>query len=150
MSTRGRSSRAALGSAFADAAHQALISKEIKAVISDLVEKIDDGSRLVQQAGSTVQEGGGSVHRVRDIVAEISAAGAARASRRPGRRRRVEPDLARHRTRNDPGDARLSGATARIEAYRRQSGLHPAGVLLLRHGRCEVPHQSLAVRLHEL
>lgn len=93
MSTRGRSSRAALGSAFADAAHQALISKEIKAVISDLVEKIDDGSRLVQQAGSTVQEGGGSVHRVRDIVAEISAAGAARASRRPGRRRRVEPDL---------------------------------------------------------
>ncbi len=93
MSTRGRSPRAALGSALAGAAHQALISKETKALISDVVEKIDDGGRLVQQAGNTVQEGGGSVHRVSDIAAEISAAGAARASRRPGRRRRVEPDL---------------------------------------------------------
>ncbi|MBC7414349.1 MAG: MCP four helix bundle domain-containing protein [Herminiimonas sp.] len=49
-------------------------AKEIKALISDSVEKVDQGSRLVDQAGSTMSEIVESVRRVTDIISEISAA----------------------------------------------------------------------------
>lgn len=49
-------------------------AKEIKALISDSVEKVDDGSKLVASAGQTMDEIVISVKRVTDIMAEISAA----------------------------------------------------------------------------
>ncbi len=49
-------------------------AKEIKALISDSVEKVDSGSRLVASAGQTMEEIVTSVKRVTDIMAEISAA----------------------------------------------------------------------------
>jgi methyl-accepting chemotaxis protein len=49
-------------------------AKEIKALISDSVAKVDSGSRLVASAGQTMSEIVGSVRRVTDIMAEISAA----------------------------------------------------------------------------
>ena len=49
-------------------------AKEIKALISDSVEKVDAGSKLVASAGQTMDEIVGSVKRVTDIMAEISAA----------------------------------------------------------------------------
>lgn len=49
-------------------------AREIKALITDSVEKVDSGSRLVNQAGATMQEIVASVHRVADIMAEITAA----------------------------------------------------------------------------
>ncbi len=49
-------------------------AKEIKALISDSVEKVDDGSKLVASAGQTMDEIVMSVKRVTDIMAEISAA----------------------------------------------------------------------------
>ncbi|MGJ8668576.1 MAG: methyl-accepting chemotaxis protein, partial [Oceanococcus sp.] len=49
-------------------------AKEIKQLISDSVERIEDGSKLVEQAGSTMEEIVNSVKRVTDIMAEISAA----------------------------------------------------------------------------
>jgi len=49
-------------------------AKEIKALISDSVDKVGDGSRLVASAGQTMHEIVGSVKRVTDIMAEISAA----------------------------------------------------------------------------
>ncbi len=49
-------------------------AKEIKALISNSVERIEDGSKLVEQAGSTMQEIVTAVKRVTDIMAEISAA----------------------------------------------------------------------------
>jgi methyl-accepting chemotaxis protein len=49
-------------------------AKEIKALISDSVEKVDNGSKLVASAGRTMDEIVGSVKRVTDIMAEISAA----------------------------------------------------------------------------
>ena len=52
----------------------AAAAREIKELIGDSVEKVDAGSRLVAQAGSTMQEVVGSVRRVTDIMAEISAA----------------------------------------------------------------------------
>jgi len=49
-------------------------AKEIKALISDSVSKVDAGSKLVDSAGKTMEEIVSSVKRVTDIMAEISAA----------------------------------------------------------------------------
>jgi methyl-accepting chemotaxis protein len=49
-------------------------AKEIKALIGDSVEKVDSGSKLVDQAGATMYEIVESVKRVTDIIGEITAA----------------------------------------------------------------------------
>ncbi|NCT70301.1 MAG: HAMP domain-containing protein [Xanthomonadaceae bacterium] len=49
-------------------------AKEIKGLIETSVEKVSDGSALVNQAGATMAEIVASVQRVTDIMAEISAA----------------------------------------------------------------------------
>ncbi|MFD2365972.1 methyl-accepting chemotaxis protein [Pseudoduganella sp. GCM10020061] len=49
-------------------------AKEIKELIGDSVEKVEAGSRLVNQAGTTMAEVVDSVKRVTDIMAEITAA----------------------------------------------------------------------------
>ena len=49
-------------------------AKEIKSLISDSVEKVDSGSKLVDQAGATMDEVVASVKRVSDIIGEIAAA----------------------------------------------------------------------------
>jgi methyl-accepting chemotaxis protein len=56
------------------AQRSASAAKEIKALIDDSVEKVDTGSKLVAQAGSTMTEVVSSVKRVTDIVGEITAA----------------------------------------------------------------------------
>ena len=49
-------------------------AKEIKALISDSVEKVEAGSRLVDEAGETMSQIVASVKHVADIMSEISAA----------------------------------------------------------------------------
>ncbi|MFN7183764.1 MAG: methyl-accepting chemotaxis protein, partial [Thermomonas haemolytica] len=49
-------------------------AKEIKQLITDSVVKVEEGSALVDQAGKTMGEIVGSVKRVTDIMADISAA----------------------------------------------------------------------------
>ncbi|RJG05918.1 HAMP domain-containing protein [Noviherbaspirillum cavernae] len=49
-------------------------AKEIKSLINDSVEKVDVGSKLVDQAGSTMHEIVTSVRHVADIMNEITAA----------------------------------------------------------------------------
>ena len=49
-------------------------AKEIKALIEDSVDKVGAGSRLVDQAGATMQEIVDSVKRVTDIMDEITSA----------------------------------------------------------------------------
>jgi methyl-accepting chemotaxis protein len=56
------------------AQRSAAAAREIKALIDDSVEKVDAGSRLVDEAGSTMKDVVASVQRVTDIMAEISAA----------------------------------------------------------------------------
>jgi len=56
------------------AQRSAAAAKEIKTLISDSVDKVNDGSRLVGEAGQTMQEIVTSIKRVTDIMAEISAA----------------------------------------------------------------------------
>jgi len=56
------------------AQRSAAAAKEIKGLITDSVNKVGDGTRLVDQAGKTMQEIVESVKRVTDIMAEIAAA----------------------------------------------------------------------------
>jgi methyl-accepting chemotaxis protein len=56
------------------AQRSAAAAKEIKTLIGDSVEKVDAGSKLVAQAGSTMDEIVISVKRVTDIMAEIMSA----------------------------------------------------------------------------
>ncbi|HZW20282.1 methyl-accepting chemotaxis protein [Noviherbaspirillum sp.] len=49
-------------------------AREIKALIGDSVEKVEIGTRLVDQAGSTMNEVVDSVKQVSDIISEIAAA----------------------------------------------------------------------------
>lgn len=57
------------------AQRSASAAKEIKELINDSVEKVGQGTRLVDSAGSTMQEVVDSVKRVSDIISEITAAG---------------------------------------------------------------------------
>jgi X-X-X-Leu-X-X-Gly heptad repeat protein len=56
------------------AQRSATAAKEIKGLINESVQKVSEGSQLVTQSGKTLEEIVGSVKRVTDIVAEISAA----------------------------------------------------------------------------
>ncbi|KQW38421.1 methyl-accepting chemotaxis protein [Rhizobacter sp. Root404] len=56
------------------AQRSAAAAKEIKTLIGDSVGKVDDGSKLVADAGKTMTEIVSSVKRVSDIIGEITAA----------------------------------------------------------------------------
>ena len=56
------------------AQRSAAAAKEIKGLISDSVEKVDSGTRLVDQAGQTMQDIVNAVRRVTDLMSEITAA----------------------------------------------------------------------------
>ncbi|WP_293780705.1 methyl-accepting chemotaxis protein [uncultured Oxalicibacterium sp.] len=56
------------------AQRSASAAKEIKTLIDDSVNKVDQGSRLVANAGATMQEVVHSVRNVTDIMSEIMAA----------------------------------------------------------------------------
>ncbi len=51
-------------------------AKEITALISACVERVEQGSALVNQAGNTMGEVVSSIRRVTDIMGEISSASA--------------------------------------------------------------------------
>ncbi len=55
-------------------------AKEIKSLIGASVDKVESGTRLVADAGSTMTEIVASVQRVNDIISEISAAAAEQSS----------------------------------------------------------------------
>lgn len=62
------------------AQRSATAAKEIKELINESVQRVTDGSELVDQCGKTLEEIVGSVKRVTDIIAEISAASQEQAS----------------------------------------------------------------------
>jgi len=56
------------------AQRSAAAAKEIKVLISDSVEKVGNGTKLVDEAGKTMEEIVTSIKRVTDIMSEITAA----------------------------------------------------------------------------
>lgn len=55
-------------------------AKEIKTLINDSVQKVEEGSKLVDESGSTLEEIVNSVQKVSDIIAEIAAASSEQSS----------------------------------------------------------------------
>jgi len=71
---QGRGFAVVAGEVRSLAQRSANAAKEIKTLIGASVEKVESGSRLVQDAGSTMGEIVAGVQRVTDIIGEITAA----------------------------------------------------------------------------
>jgi methyl-accepting chemotaxis protein len=71
---QGRGFAVVAGEVRSLAQRSAEAAKEIKSLIGTSVDKVEVGSKLVQDAGSTMDEIVASVQRVTDIIGEISAA----------------------------------------------------------------------------
>ncbi|MED5618665.1 methyl-accepting chemotaxis protein [Ideonella sp. BN130291] len=77
---QGRGFAVVAGEVRSLAQRSAEAAKEIKALIGTSVDKVETGSRLVQDAGSTMNEIVASVQRVTDIIGEITAASSEQSS----------------------------------------------------------------------
>ncbi len=62
------------------AGRSATAAKEIKALIMDSVSKVEEGSKLVDQSGKSLDDIGAAVKRVTNVVAEIAEASQEQAS----------------------------------------------------------------------
>ena len=71
---QGRGFAVVAGEVRALAQRSADAAKQIKGLISTSVERVQQGSQLVDQAGATMQEVVAAIRRVTDIMGEISAA----------------------------------------------------------------------------
>ncbi len=71
---QGRGFAVVAGEVRSLAGRSAEAAKEIKTLINDSVGRVDQGTALVDRAGSTMQEVVSSIKRVNDIMGEISAA----------------------------------------------------------------------------
>ena len=71
---QGRGFAVVAGEVRSLASRSAEAAKEIKVLIQDSVSKVDEGSRLVDESGKSLEEILEAVKKVSDIVAEITAA----------------------------------------------------------------------------
>jgi methyl-accepting chemotaxis protein len=71
---QGRGFAVVAGEVRSLAQRSAEAAKEIKTLIGASVDKVESGARLVQDAGSTMQEIVGAVRRVSDVLGEITTA----------------------------------------------------------------------------
>jgi methyl-accepting chemotaxis protein len=71
---QGRGFAVVAGEVRSLAQRSAEAAREIKSLIGASVERVGEGSQLVEQAGSTMQEVVASIRRVTDIVGEITSA----------------------------------------------------------------------------
>ena len=77
---QGRGFAVVAGEVRSLAQRSAEAAKEIKGLIGASVNRVEEGSRLVDQAGSTMQEVVNSIRKVSDIVRDISAASSEQSS----------------------------------------------------------------------
>ncbi|WP_367066498.1 methyl-accepting chemotaxis protein [Oryzisolibacter sp. LB2S] len=71
---QGRGFAVVAGEVRSLAQRSAEAAKEIKQLITDSVQRVEQGTQLVDRAGSTMTEVVGAIRRVTDIMGEISAA----------------------------------------------------------------------------
>ena len=99
-------------------------AREIKSLIGASVDKVDTGSRLVADAGATMQEIVASVQRVADIVGEITAAAAEQSQGIA----QINQSLAQLDQATQQNAALVEESAAAAESLREQSR-HLAGVV---------------------
>ncbi|WP_233151898.1 methyl-accepting chemotaxis protein, partial [Pelomonas sp. KK5] len=93
-------------------------AKEIKGLIGDSAEKVELGTRLVDEAGRTMTEIVGSVRRVTDIMGEIAAA----SREQTGGIEQVNQSIAQMDQMTQQNAAMVEEATAAAGSLREQAG----------------------------
>ncbi|MGK5015591.1 methyl-accepting chemotaxis protein [Janthinobacterium sp. 61] len=122
----------------------AAAAKEIKALISDSVEQVEQGGKLVQQAGAAMTEVVDTVRSVTDIVSEISAASAEQST--------GIDEINRAITQMDEvtqqNAALVEEAAAASQSLQEQAGnlANLVGAFKLAHGQANAVQQSTPVR----
>ena len=113
------------------AQRSATAAREIKSLIGDSLEKVDAGSRLVSQAGSTMSDIVASVQRVSDVIGEISHA-------------------AREQTQ---GLGQINGAVAQLDTMTQQNAAlveeSAAAAVSMREQTARLSQAVSAFRLHQ-
>jgi len=122
----------------------AAAAKEIKTLISDSVEQVEQGGKLVQQAGAAMTEVVDTVRSVTDIVSEISAASAEQST--------GIDEINRAITQMDEvtqqNAALVEEAAAASQSLQEQAGnlASVVGAFKLAHGQANAAQQSTPVR----
>jgi methyl-accepting chemotaxis protein len=100
------------------AQRSASAAKEIKGLIGDSVDKVEAGSTLVGEAGTTMEEVVASVKRVTDLIAEIAAA----SEQQRGGIEQVNQAIAQMDHATQQNAALVEEAAAAADAMQQQSG----------------------------
>ena len=118
------------------AQRSAAAAKEIKTLIDDSVNKVEVGSRQVDQAGATMTEIVQAVKRVTDIMAEIAAA----SNEQSAGIEQVNQAIAQMDETTQQNAALVEEAAAAAEAMQEQAQvlLHAVSVFRLEGGRASV------------
>ena len=104
------------------AQRSAAAAKEIKTLIGDSVEKVEGGSKLVAQAGQTMEEIVTSIKRVTDIMSEITAASVEQTRGYRTSEHRHHPD-----GRSDATERRAGGRSGRSSRVAGRASAEPGG-----------------------
>ncbi|MFL9879993.1 methyl-accepting chemotaxis protein [Herbaspirillum rhizosphaerae] len=126
------------------AQRSAAAAKEIKTLIDNSVSKVDDGSKLVAQAGATMDEVVASVKRVTDIVGEISAASVEQSSGLE----QINQAIAQMDEVTQQNAALVEEAAAAAQSLQEQAGRLSVAVGVFKLGHNDglmlnsIPHQS--------
>jgi methyl-accepting chemotaxis protein len=139
---QGRGFAVVAGEVRALAQRSATAAKEIKQLISESVGRVDAGSKLVEEAGSTINEVVASVSRVTAIMSEISAASAEQSTGINQVNQAVgQMD---HVTQQNAALVEEATATAQVMAEQAQLLRHAVAVFRVDGGSATPPHRPAA------
>ena len=117
-------------------------AKEIKTLIGDSVLKVEAGSKLVDQAGHTMQDVVGAVRRVTDIMSEISAA----SSEQSAGIEQVNQAITHMDENTQQNAALVEEAAAAAESLEEQASNLTQTVAIFKLGAEQATHRPAAVR----
>ncbi|NVE01380.1 methyl-accepting chemotaxis protein [Massilia sp. BJB1822] len=120
------------------AQRSATAAKEIKALIDDSVSKVEDGSRLVNQAGETMAELVASVERVTTIIEDIASA----SSQQIGGIEQINAAITQMDTVTQQNAALVEQAAAAAEALQEQASNQSQVVSVFRLDEAMMAHAA--------